>query len=101
MSDTKNIALLEITRAVNDAQEASEHWNEIYMSNDGKYMRLTHRRNMMAITVNVKADKVNLEMQHREGFVDDSCDITADALNSAINTLHNDTLAKYPPRPFR
>lgn len=100
MSDTKNIEVLNIAREVSDAQEASGNWNEIYMSNDGLYMRLTHTRNMMAVTVNVRADKIDIQMSHDRTDIEKSIEKTAKALNSTINTLHDDCLAANPPRAF-
>lgn len=93
MSDTKNIEVLSIARAVSDEQEASGNWSEIYMRNDGKYMRLSNNMKMMAVTVNVREDKIDVEMHCDRSFIDKTVEVTADALNKVINALHDDCLA--------
>lgn len=90
MSNTKSIEILNIARAVNDEQEDSGRWNDIYMRNDGTYMRLCNHRNMMTVTVNVKADKINVEMYHYGDSTEESVEVSAAALNKVINTLYDD-----------
>ena len=100
MSDTKNIEVLNIARAVSDEQEASGNWDDVYMRNDGLYMRLSNNRKMMSVTVNVRADKIDIQMSHNRTDIEKSVEQTAKALNGMINTLHDDCLAASPIRAF-
>ena len=93
MADTKNTVLLNLARTVNEQQEATGNWSEIYMRCDGSYMRFTNHQKLMAITVNIKADVINVEMSHNRSSIDKQVAVNANALNSVINTLHDDCLA--------
>ena len=92
MSDTKNIEILNLARAVSDEQEDSGRWNDFYVRNDGTYMRLCNHKSMITITVNVKSDKINVEMNHRGDTIEESIEVSETALKNTINDLYNSAI---------
>ena len=90
----KNIEILNLTRAVSDEQEASGNWDDIYMNTNGCYIRLSNNRKMMAVSINLEEDKIEVEMCHDRTYIEVVVAVNAKELNNAINTLHDNAMTK-------